>query len=91
MIAPCPVNCGLSFQIRLDHVDHFIGSPLLLRTRSMLSVEHVTAYVPLQKFSHQTVHGSPRRTHYLENVGALAFFGERTHQGFDLTLNAFGP
>ena len=57
----------------------------------MFSVKHVTPDVALQELGHKTVHGSAHSAHELQDVRAIAFLIERTHQRLDLPLNALGP
>ena len=47
--------------------------------------EHDVAF---QKLSHQAIHGSPRGTHELQNLRAIALFGKGPRERFYLTLDA---
>src|SRR5580692_12056498 len=64
MIIPSVTDRWL-FQIRFDHLDHFVGGHCLLRSGFLPSIEHVTPYVALQQFGHQAVHGPSGRAHHL--------------------------
>jgi len=85
-----PAICG-SFQVKLDHIDDFIGGGYLSRSWALLSVKDVTANVTFQKLSHETVHRPSGRAHDLQNIGAIAFLVQGSYQSFDLPLNALRP
>jgi hypothetical protein len=80
-----------SLQVRLDHIDDFIGGGYLSRSWALLSVKHVTANVTLQKLGHEAVHRPSGRAHDLQNLRTIALLGKGSYQSFDLSLNAFGP
>jgi hypothetical protein len=80
-----------SLQVRLDHIDDFIGGGYLSRSWALLSVKDVTANVTFQKLSHEAVHRPSGRAHDLQNLRTIALLGKGSYQSFDLPLNAFGP
>jgi hypothetical protein len=80
-----------SLQVRLDHIDDFIGGGYLSRSWALLSVKHVTANMTFQKLGHEAVHRPSGRAHDLQNIGAIALLAQGSYQSFDLPLNAFGP
>ena len=65
MLIYLPLRGRRSFQVRLDHVDDFIGAGYLLGSRFLFAIKNMASDVPLQKFCHEAVHGSPCGAHYL--------------------------
>ena len=48
----------------------------------------MTANVPFQELSHQTVHGPAGRAHELQNIGAVLLLNYGSFQGLDLAADA---
>ena len=80
------------FQIRFDHLDHFVGGHCLLRS----------GFLPFRQ-ARDSLCGPPAVrpsscswpsgcAHHLQNsLKATALFGENPHEGFYPPLNAFSP